>query len=183
MRMKPYLRRGADQRFRKRVRLGEPEPMIIAHRERHVGALEMLERRDDVEHRQPLHPLRVIQRQPVRNAPATIVTGQQEARMPKLLHHRNHVGRHRPLGIECVIRAGRRLERSAIATQIRAYHAEPVGPARARSRGATSHASAGCHAAAEGRSRSAMAQPDATAGNIDLRQGESRETTSSVPFA
>ena len=66
------------------MRLGEEEPVIVAHGEGHVGPLEMRQGRDDVQDAEPLDPLGMVQRQAVatrapRSWPAT-----DEALMPEV---------------------------------------------------------------------------------------------------
>ena len=85
--LEPRVRRGIDQSLRKRVRLRKPEPVIVAECKGHVGALEMLERRNDVEHREFQDAVRLVEHQAMGHARAPVVPGQQEAMMAKVVHH------------------------------------------------------------------------------------------------
>jgi len=80
----------------------------------------MLERGNDVEHREPPHARRMVEREPVRDARAAVVAGDEEALVPEARHELDHVARHRALRVGAVLRGGRRLERPAIAAQVRA---------------------------------------------------------------
>ena len=85
------------------MRLGEPEPMVVAHGEGHVGALEVLDGGHDVEHGELLDPIGVIDRQAVRHPRAAVVAADQEAPMAEVLHHLDHVARHLLLGVGRVV--------------------------------------------------------------------------------
>src|SRR5262245_15014883 len=61
VRGKPCFRCCTDKHLGEWVRLGEPEPMVVAQGKSHVGALEMLDGGDDVEHGQPENAFRVIE--------------------------------------------------------------------------------------------------------------------------
>ncbi len=69
----------ADETLGKIERLREEEPMPVAHGERHVGALEMLGRREDVENRQSGDRVGMIERHPIGAAAAAIVPDDGEA--------------------------------------------------------------------------------------------------------
>ena len=112
------------------MRLREPEPMVVAEREAHVGALEMLERRHDVEHRELLDPVGVIERQPVRHPRAAVVAAAAEAIVAERAHQLDHVPRHLGLGVGRVVGSGSGLEGACIAAQVRADHGEAAGQSR-----------------------------------------------------
>ena len=83
--------------------------MVVDLGEAHVGGRIHVERRGDVDQRKPAHALRVVERQPVRNAPAPIVADQAEARVAQFRHQRDHVERHRTLAVVRVIGIAGRL--------------------------------------------------------------------------
>src|SRR4029453_12633033 len=69
---------GADHQLRQAVGLREEEPVPVGEAELRVRAEESLPRRDDVEARQPLDALRVVQRQAVRAASAAVVAAHEK---------------------------------------------------------------------------------------------------------
>ena len=85
--------------------------------------------RDDVDHRQPVQPLRMVEREAVADAGAPVVSDQTEADMAKLLHHRYRVLRHQALRVERAVFAARRAG-PAIAAQIHENDGEPLGQFR-----------------------------------------------------
>jgi hypothetical protein len=107
---KPRLGRRVDQYLGEWVWLREPEPMIVAERERHVGPLEMLDGRDDVEYGQPNHAPRMVERKPMRNAPSPVMAYNVKPLMPEVAHDRDHVCSHHFFCIGRVIGCGWRLE-------------------------------------------------------------------------
>ena len=78
------------------MRLGEPEPVVVAEREGHVGALEVLDGRHDVEHGELLDAVGIVERKAMRHPRAAVVAADQEARVPEVLHHLHHVARPSP---------------------------------------------------------------------------------------
>jgi hypothetical protein len=112
------------------MRLGEPEPVVVAHREVHVGTLEMLDGRHDVEHSELLDPLRMVERQAMRQSRTAIVAADLEALEAERLHHLDHVLRHRPLGVGRMILGRLGLERAAVAAQVGRDHGEALGQRR-----------------------------------------------------
>ena len=54
------FRIGPDQRLREGIGLRQEEPVPICHGKSGVGARVVLKRRQDVEHRNLLHPLRMV---------------------------------------------------------------------------------------------------------------------------
>jgi hypothetical protein len=92
------------------LRLGPGEEVPVPGR-LHAGAdpAPHLEGRQDVEERQPLHPARLVEREPVGDARAAIVAGDREPHMAERLHHGHDVAAHGALRIGLVRRvAGRR---------------------------------------------------------------------------
>ena len=124
------IRIGADQPLRQAIGLREEIPVPVAEPEGHVGAPEMLGGRQDVEHRQLQHALRVVERQAIGAAPAAVVPGDEERLEPELAHHRDLVARHRPLRVRRVVGRGRRLRAVAVAAQIGRHHREVARQAR-----------------------------------------------------
>ena len=104
------------------MRLREPEPVVVTHGEGHIGPLEMLDRRDHVHDRELRHTLRVVERQPVRDARAAIVRHDAEGLVAERMHQLDHVARHCPLRVRRVVGARRRFERTAVAAQVGGYH-------------------------------------------------------------
>ena len=98
--------------------------MVVAEREAHVGALEVLQRRHDVHDRQPLDPLGVVQRQPVRHPRAAVVRRDLEAFVAEAGHQLRHVLGHPGLGVGRVVRRGAGLVAAAVAAEVRADHRE-----------------------------------------------------------
>ena len=81
--------------------------MVVADRGAHVDELVHVERRHDVDQRQPLDPVGVVERQPVRHPGAAVVAGDEEALVAEAAHQRRHVGGHRPLAVQRVVGLGR----------------------------------------------------------------------------
>lgn len=102
------------------MRLREPEPVVIAHREGHVGPLEVFQRRDDIEQGEALHPPGMVDGQPVRDPGDTVMAGKKEAAVAKMLDDLDHVLRHLVLRVGRMAGGGGRLEGTAIAAQVRA---------------------------------------------------------------
>ena len=97
------------------MRLRKPEPVVVAHGKGHVGALEMLDGRDDVEHSKVFDPRGVIEREPMRHACAPVVATDGKFCMAEMRHKLHHVPGHIALGIGGAICCRRRLEGLAIA--------------------------------------------------------------------
>jgi hypothetical protein len=104
--------------------------MIVGLRQGHIGAFEHLQRRRDVQDGQRPHPLTVVARQTMRHAGATIMPDQMELRVPKRLHHLDHIQRHRALCVVAVVWQTRRLGTVAVTAQIGADHAVTPGQNR-----------------------------------------------------
>ena len=121
--------------------------MPVADREPVVGAPPDLARRDDVEHGQPGHRPGVVERHPVGDAAAAVVSRDREALVAERGHRDDEVRGERALAVRGVVGrgapAGRR--RRSRAGPRRPPCAAPRAPPR---RGATSRASAGTRAAA-----------------------------------
>lgn len=92
------------------MRLGEPEPVVVAEPEGHVGALEVFNRRQDVEHGKLDHTLWMVERKSMGNASSTVMTTDEEAFVSKVTHDFDHIHCHFCLGIRGVIGRRRRLE-------------------------------------------------------------------------
>lgn len=123
----PEARIRGDQRLRIGRWLGQEEPVVVAHGEVHPGALEMLQRRDDVEQGCPFDPVRVVEHQAVADAGAAVMADQAEAVEPEDPHQRHHVGSHGPFGVGGMVRRWRRLGREAVAAEVGTDHAEAGG--------------------------------------------------------
>src|SRR6266496_4087484 len=72
----------------------------------------------------------MIERQPIRDTTAAIVSGDGEARKAQMLHYIDHVARHRALGIGRMVRRGRRTTASPIPAKICAHDGEMTGKER-----------------------------------------------------
>jgi hypothetical protein len=64
------------------------------------------------------HARRVVQRQPVRHAPAPVVSAQGERGDAQRVHHLNEVLRQGALAVVAVVRQARRVRRIAVAAQV-----------------------------------------------------------------
>jgi hypothetical protein len=95
--------------------LRQQGPRPEAQDERHVRPAERLAHRHAVEHRQPLHARRMIQRKPVGDASATVVSHDGEPVQPKPLHDRHHVTRHGPFGVGLVVGSRARFAAAPVA--------------------------------------------------------------------
>jgi hypothetical protein len=104
--VKECLRVAADQALGQRRRLGEKRPVPVAQREGRVGSRPDLPGRDDVEHREPRRPVGIIERHPVGNATAAVVTRDGKAVEAERGHRLDLVKRHRPLAVRRVVRRG-----------------------------------------------------------------------------
>src|SRR5215472_4287541 len=83
---KPGFRRGIDESLWKRMQLSQPEPVIIAHREGHVGPLEMFHRGNDIEERQLPNTLGIVNGQPVTYSATAIMPSKIEVTMSEQIH-------------------------------------------------------------------------------------------------
>jgi hypothetical protein len=72
----------------------------------------------------------VIERQAIGHAPAPVVPDDREAGDAEVLHDPDHVRGHRALRVRRVVGRARRRPARAIAAQVRADDAEPVGERR-----------------------------------------------------
>ena len=92
------------------MRLREPEPVVVAEPELHVGTLEMLDRRHDVEQRKLGHGRGMVERQTMAYSRAAIVCDDLEALEAEMRHQLDEVTRHLALGVGCVIGGRWRLQ-------------------------------------------------------------------------
>ena len=83
--------------------------MVVGAREIEVGARVHVQRRRDVDHAEPAHARRVVQRQPVRHAAAPVVSAQGERGDAQRVHHRNEVLRQGAFAVVAVVRQARRV--------------------------------------------------------------------------
>jgi len=100
------------------VRYSQEEPVVIdqAHRPAHVA--EDMPGGHDVQHRQPLDGLRVIQRQPLRDPGAAIVADQAEPAEAELAHQPDLILRHEPFRVRTASGVRPRLGRVSVAAQV-----------------------------------------------------------------
>ncbi|HZH45474.1 MAG TPA: hypothetical protein VEY31_02455, partial [Roseococcus sp.] len=76
--VEPALHVRLDQPLRAGMRLGQPEPVVVAEREGHVGLLQVMQRGDDVHHAEPLHRLGMVEGQAVGEAGAAVMARRLE---------------------------------------------------------------------------------------------------------
>ena len=107
------------------------EPVVVRGRERLVGGVVHVERRRDVDDAQLLDALGMVDREPVRHAPAPVVSAQEEALATKRVHHADEVERHRAFAVVAVVGQPRRLGGIAVPAQV-GEHDEVVLPQRLR---------------------------------------------------
>jgi hypothetical protein len=170
----PRVGRRADHVLGERVRLREPEPVVVAERKRHVRALEVLERGDDVHDAELLDAPGMVEREPVGDARPAVVRRDGEAPVAEMRHQLREVPRHLALGVGRVVRRRRRLERAAVAAQVgavdgvrlRQRRRDPV-PHRVRLRVAVQQQQRRAFAAAP--------QAQHAAGDLDALERESGE--------
>ena len=79
--------------------LAQEEPVVGRERKLLVRASEDRVGGHDVEGREPRHTFGVVERQPMRDAAASVVSDEGEPIEPELRHHRDLVTGHRPLRI------------------------------------------------------------------------------------
>ena len=72
----------------------------------------------------------MVERHAVGDAPAAVVPGDREARVPELRHRGDEVRRERALAVSGVVAADRRAERGAVAGEVGDHEREPVGQQR-----------------------------------------------------
>ena len=95
------------------------EPVVVRLHELDRDVRVEVIRRHDVEHRQVCDLVRVIERQALADAPAAVVADNGEARVAVVLHHLDHVERHRALRVVRVIFRVLGLAAVAVAAQVR----------------------------------------------------------------
>ena len=98
------------------------KPVVIGGGKAQIGTFEHLQRRRDVEHGEGVYQITMIFGEAMRNAAAAIMPHEVKPIMAQLLHHLDHVLRHRALGIVRVIGQAFGLGGSAIAPQVSADH-------------------------------------------------------------
>ena len=92
--------------------------MVVEAREFHRRALVHRPCRRDVEQQQRAHGLRMIEREPVCDSSAAVVSANEEPLMAEIAHEREHVERHRAFAIRRVIGRPIGLIRVAVTAQI-----------------------------------------------------------------
>src|SRR5262249_11492617 len=78
----------------------------------------------DVEHCQALNEMRMIEREPVRNASATVMSRHRETRKAQVLHDRGHIARHRAFRVRRVIEGRRRTSAASVTAQVGEHDGE-----------------------------------------------------------
>ena len=100
--------------------------MVVEAREFHRRALVHRQRRRDVEQQQRAHGLRMIEREPVCDSSAAVVSANEEPLMAEIAHEREHVERHRAFAVRRVIRRPIGLVRVAVPAQIGQHERETL---------------------------------------------------------
>jgi len=98
--------------------LGEEEPRPILDSGTLGHPLELVQGRDDVEHAQALDDVRMIERHPVSDPPATVVPDDGEALVPEPRHQLDELGRPLAVAVALAQRTARRGAALAIALQV-----------------------------------------------------------------
>ena len=129
------VRVGADQPLREWCRLREERPVPVAEGERGVGAAPHLTRGHDVQHGEARDDVGTVERHPVGDARAAVVSGDRERVEAERAHRGDEVGGQRALGVGAVVFRDGRAERVTVSGQIGGDDREPL-----RQQGAT-----GCH--------------------------------------
>ena len=99
VRAQEELRIRRDQPLRQGRGLDQEEPPKIPRRELLVGPRVHGCGRRDVEHRDPLHGFRVVERHPVRDPATTVMPDHGEALEPEPTHDLDLIGRHGALAV------------------------------------------------------------------------------------
>jgi hypothetical protein len=123
----PAVRVEGEQVLGERLRLGEEEPVPVAEAEFPVGVAEGVPGRHDVEHRELGDRLRVVERHPVADAGAAVVSHHGELLKAQLAHHQHLVPGHRALGVGLVVAAARGLAAVPVAAQVGEDHGVVFG--------------------------------------------------------
>src|SRR4051794_9411268 len=89
------VRVGSDEALGQRRGPGEEEPVPVADAELAVRARDRLAGRDDVDDREPLDALGVVERHAVADPRATVVAADGESLEAERAHERDLVARHR----------------------------------------------------------------------------------------
>ena len=115
---------GAHHGFGQRRRLQHVKPMVISAGKVHVrhaqaAAFVHVQRGRDVDHAQPGDARRMVQRQPVRHAPAPVMAANAKLGHAQRIHHRHRVLRQVALAVVAVVAQAGLFGRIAIAPQIR----------------------------------------------------------------
>lgn len=86
--------------------------------------------RQDIQHRQPFNPTRLVEGQAIADPSPAIMTDKSKSDMSERLHYRNDIDAHRPFRICRHPIASLRYGRPAIASQIRTYDSMALGQSR-----------------------------------------------------
>jgi hypothetical protein len=105
--------------------LGQEEERVVLERRVRRHPLELVDGRHDVEHPEALHRARMIERHPVGDAPAAVVTDHGEPLEAQPHHHVHELRGHLALAEPLPQRASRRRQAVPVAAQI-GHHHRPV---------------------------------------------------------
>ncbi len=98
--------------------LNQVKPVIVGAGQFEVRGVVDVQRRRDVDHAQAPYAGRMVQRQPMRHAPAAVVPAHIKRRHVQRRHELDHVLGHGTLAVVAVVRQVRRLGRVAVAAQV-----------------------------------------------------------------
>ena len=121
------LRVGSDEPLGQRRGLGEERPVPISDREGSVGAGPDFSGRNDVEDREPLDPVGMVDRHAVGHASPAVVARHGEAFEAQCSHRLDLVTGHRSLAVRGVVGRRLRSKRHPIPRQIRGDDGMPLG--------------------------------------------------------
>ena len=107
-----------DQTLGQRCREREECPVPVAARDVGGHSGPDVPGGDDVEDREPLHALRMIERHPVGDAAAPVVAGHGEGVEPQPCHRLHLIECHRPLAVRRMVCGGQRPEGVAVPGQV-----------------------------------------------------------------
>ena len=108
----------ADHPLRERRRQREEHPVPGAIGEPRIHAVPHRPGRHDVEHGELFEPARVVEREPISDAAAAVVSGKAKAHITERLHQLDHRRCHGALGVGRVRGVGGRCIGPAVAGQI-----------------------------------------------------------------
>jgi hypothetical protein len=110
--------------------LRKKRPVVGLHRDIGIPIGPKIPRRDDLDYAQTVYPIRVIQREPVCDAPAAVMSKDMCRWQAQRFHHGHDIRRHLTFAIGRMIGVIRWCVAVAIPAQIRDDHVEMFGQCR-----------------------------------------------------